>query len=542
MNLTKKQSEKTLLQHVEEATALLRAVPVAGWAWYFCGTLLFVCVFLHFCNDMGSGARAMQRMPAASLALAACYVLMKVCHAVFGDHLLRQLQGEDSPAPLSFRARLRLVSSQALIHCLMPWILPLSLAAMLPFGWAFAAFHNASVLSLSVLRAGGRTRDIIRTATVQSHYRQGQNHGLLIILFCFSLAVWLNLFIGLLVVSSLANSITGETNFITRNPLGLFSTSVMATTICASYVLCAPFVKAAYALRCFHSLSRKTGQDLMVSFKRLSTMSLAVGILFLGSVTTSHSQEPVPPPALDRSIKEVMQEDAFQWRMPRDADAKPEGGWLHDFMKATTELIKDAADAVFKFVDEYIARWLRDLLGGRMTGGGGEAPSGTSWASTIQTVLWLALGVLGAALLFLLYRQWRNLPPASASAAVTPPEINLESDAVVATQLPEQEWLRLAQEKIASGDYRLAMRALFLATLAHLGEKRFIAVSRWKSNGDYKRELRFRARTAGVLHQAFDQSVGMFDRAWYGWHDVTKDNLDHFMANHQTILQHGTAS
>ena len=124
-------------------------------------------------------------------------------------------------------------------------------------------------------------------------------------------------------------------------------------------------------------------------------------------------------------------------------------------------------------------------------------------------------------------------PPATASTA---PEINLESDQVIATQLPENEWLRLAQEKIDSGDFRLAMRALFLATLAHLGERRLLAIARSKSNGDYVRELALRARDRLGLRQCFHESVRAFDRSWYGWYDVSRDQLNQFRANHQQII------
>ena len=119
------------------------------------------------------------------------------------------------------------------------------------------------------------------------------------------------------------------------------------------------------------------------------------------------------------------------------------------------------------------------------------------------------------------------------------PEVNLESDQIIATQLPENEWLRLAQEKIDSGDYRLAMRAFFLATLAHLGERKLLMIRKSKSNGDYVRELALRARDRNDLRGMFTESVRTFDWAWYGWHDVTRDLLDQFRTNHQHIVSDG---
>ncbi|MBL9113555.1 MAG: DUF4129 domain-containing protein [Verrucomicrobiaceae bacterium] len=545
MSATTRQDQRTVLQIIEEATSLLRSTPPSAWAWYFSGTLLFVCVLLHFWNDMSRGAGAENRLPSSSLLLALTYVFMKVCHAMFGDHLMRQLKGDNSPAPLPFRSKLRLITSQALVHASMPWILPLSLAAMLPFGWAYASFHNASILSVQILRDGGRTRDVVRSALAQSHFRQGQNHGVMIALLCFSVAVWMNLFFGLMLIAVLGSSFTGSTNAIALNPWILLGTSILAATICGTYVVCAPIVKAVYALRCFYSQSRKTGEDLLIGFKTASAR--AVCVIGLGFLATSGApaiaQKPVSPQQLEESIQSVLQTDAFQWKLPREANKKEERGWIADFIDAIESMAVDTMRTVGRWLDRTIGDWLDRIFRGRQISLDGDMEDlGTGRASTIQTVLWTALAILGVALLVVLYRQWRKMPPAPAKAPIAVPEINLESDAVVATQLPELEWLRLAQEKAAIGDYRLAMRALFLATLAHLGERKLIAVSRWKSNGDYRRELRFRSRSASQVHEAFDQTVSMFDWAWYGWHEVTADLLERFSANHKTIINDGTAS
>ena len=120
------------------------------------------------------------------------------------------------------------------------------------------------------------------------------------------------------------------------------------------------------------------------------------------------------------------------------------------------------------------------------------------------------------------------------------PEVNLENENVLATQLPENEWLRLAREKMQAGELRLALRALFLATLAHLGEKRLIAVGRSKSNGDYVRELGWRARDRRDLSSGFTDQVRTFDRVWYGRHEVDAALLDSFERQHEEILSHAS--
>ena len=67
-----------------------------------------------------------------------------------------------------------------------------------------------------------------------------------------------------------------------------------------------------------------------------------------------------------------------------------------------------------------------------------------------------------------------------------------------------------------------------------------LAISRTKSNGDYVRELGFRARERNELRACFGDNVRSFDRAWYGWHEVTREVLEHFRGNHQRISNDGT--
>lgn len=554
----KPRDEHSLIHSVEEATELLRRVDMGAWVWWFGGTVPFVCAMLHFVSDMSRAAGAWDRLPTASLMLALSYWWMKVAQAVFSDHLLRQLRGDTQPARLSVRGWLRLITSQAMIHCTAFFMLPLSLTAMLPFGWAYAGYHNVSVLAMSHFRDGGRTRELMRKAVIHSHYRQGQNHGILVVMFAFACIVWFNGFIGSLTAVQLAKAITGEESAFSRNPMLLFGSGVMTTTIMVSYLLVGPMVKSLYVLRCFYSLSRKNGEDLIVAFRRAQPM--LVVLLALGLVLSPcHQSEAaearpaavesvVPGNAdqLDKNIREVLQREAFQWRMPRDAkrDSKEPPGWLEGFVKVISGWIKQAFDWMEKQLDDWIVKKIKDLFRDMFQGRkhyNDTAPS--AWAESAQTTLKVLLAVLGLIIVVMLVRFWLRSPPAKAKANVEAmPEVNLESDHVIASQLPENEWLRLAQEKMESGDYRLAMRALFLATLAHLGDRKLVMIRKSKSNGDYVRELALRARDRNDMRTRFADSVRTFDWAWYGWHDVTRELLEQFRDNHQRIVSDGVPS
>ena len=101
--------------------------------------------------------------------------------------------------------------------------------------------------------------------------------------------------------------------------------------------------------------------------------------------------------------------------------------------------------------------------------------------------------------------------------------------------------MRLAREQISRGDGRLAIRALFLATLANLGEEGVIKIARFKSNRDYRKELELKVRKRSVLRRAFDENTTLFEEAWYGWHPVSEETVDDFLKNHGTIARESGA-
>jgi hypothetical protein len=101
---------------------------------------------------------------------------------------------------------------------------------------------------------------------------------------------------------------------------------------------------------------------------------------------------------------------------------------------------------------------------------------------------------------------------------------------VTAAQLPEDDWLKLAREMMEKGEFRLAMRALYLAGLAHLAQRELVSIARFKSNRDYEREVRRRARGHPDLCTAFTENVTDFDRVWYGLHDA-RDAIQRFQGN-----------
>jgi hypothetical protein len=124
----------------------------------------------------------------------------------------------------------------------------------------------------------------------------------------------------------------------------------------------------------------------------------------------------------------------------------------------------------------------------------------------------------------------RSAREAMATAVAAAP-VDLEAGDVVADHLPESGWRDLAQEWIARKDFRMALRALYLANLAYLGERELIRIHRSKSNRDYQKELDRRARATPELGAAFEANLVVFESSWYGNKETGPDAIDVFVAN-----------
>jgi len=98
--------------------------------------------------------------------------------------------------------------------------------------------------------------------------------------------------------------------------------------------------------------------------------------------------------------------------------------------------------------------------------------------------------------------------------------------------------LKLADEWLAKGDCRLALRALYLAGLNNLGQRNLISIRRWKSGLDYRREVDRRTRTLPEFGPAFSRNVALFERGWYGRHAVDRQMVETFAAGLEHMRKH----
>jgi hypothetical protein len=116
---------------------------------------------------------------------------------------------------------------------------------------------------------------------------------------------------------------------------------------------------------------------------------------------------------------------------------------------------------------------------------------------------------------------------------------DLEDENILASDLPENEWMAMAREHLDQGEVRLGIRALYLASLAHLAERGSITLARHKTDREYERELMLRGEILSEITSAFTDLTGIFERTWYGMHAISHQTLDFFIQRHKEVMTDG---
>jgi hypothetical protein len=249
-----------------------------------------------------------------------------------------------------------------------------------------------------------------------------------------------------------------------------------------------------------------------------------------------------PPPAaapLDRAIETTLQKDEFAWRLPRPAAAAQPEGLFARTLHALWKYIDKGLDKLGRLIGKFL-KWLFDT--------GDKHDFSEKGASFLEAIPWRLIFVLVAvfvvcflAILLARHFQRRAAIPGAKLQAAPVRTVDLEAEDIRADALPEDSWLALAQELIAKGETRLALRALYLATLSILAQGELIRLGPAKSNRDYLVELTRRLRGNAEAVPFFRESIHLFEASWYGTHAVTSAILEKMQANHQSVRSHAAA-
>ena len=542
MKPTHNKYQKSALRILEETMHLLRAAPGFLLSVYYLGSVPFVLGLLYFWADMSRSAIANKYSAAAALGLALLFVWMKVWQTIFVLRVHARLSS-DLPHGWSLRRITSIAATQTLIQATRFIVIPVAALLVIPFGYCYAFYHNAA---LYVGEDSQDVRSICKWAWRQAQLWPHQNHLLIGIFWLFGLVVFINVSMATLIAPQLMKSLLGiETVFTVGGISVFFNSTFLIGMLGMTYLFLDPFVKTAYVLRCFYGTALGSGEDLKTELNQIMSpgTKLIKGLLIVVlSLTPLLSIAQIPPPVspteLDQSIEKIMGRPEFSWRMPREAADRKEPekkGPLEAAVTWLVETITNGIKTIGKWITGFID-WLESLL---PKNEGKPVSENKKWQTPVRIILLMLLFVFLAIMAFIFFRIWqrRQTPPVEIITASATPVPDLTDEKVKADELSTNRWLSLAKELTEKKELRLAMRAFYLATLAHLSDHEMITIASHKSNREYERELKRRAHEYGELISIFSRSLNFFENAWYGMRHIAPSEFNRYARNQKRILE-----
>ena len=513
------------LEIVEEAIHLLRRAPLRIWALFLIGAAPFWLAFTYFIADMSRSAFAGEQLLASSLGLALAFAWKQCWQAVFAAELYCFVEG--GSVAWTWPRVWRMASMQCALQPFSLILLPLSAITIFPFPAVLGGFRN-----LTLYAGLGRAKPI-RQARQQAQLWVAQAWAIVFVFLLLGLLLFVNYLATLATVPQLLKSFIGLDNSLTRYTAWVLNGTVMTAVAVLVYLTLDPLLDAAYVLRCFYGESIATGTDLRAGLRR-TLSALALLSCLCGNVP-AQGVKPTPPTAtidqqrLKQAIDETVRRREFAWNVPRTATERNESqfaGWVRSFWTG----VRRGITSIWKWIERiFFPDETLTETGGRRTG-----------ATTAVRWLLIALGVVfGLLILYIFYRQRKaQSSRVIAKPVLAIPVIDLKDESVAADQLAEDGWYALANECIGKGDYRLALRALYLGAISHLGRRELVVIQRWKSGVDYSREVARRARGTPEVAPAFARTVLIFESGWYGRHTVDREMLERFTAGFEEVRRH----
>jgi hypothetical protein len=561
------------LEALERGFALFRST-FAWEAWrYYSGAAPMVLCFIPMWMVNGQIRLSDGALLVEAALLTGAYLVRAWSVSSYMQRVRERAFGAPRPAPAGASAKL------AAMGRLLAWKILLSAAALVALttvagaSWCYSACQFAS---LEAREDGARRHSIGGCLALASQWFGG---GLLLFLMLFPLwiAVWLNGLIVALLVPQLLHSIFGV-NTLLSTPMGMFalfrSSAFWLSLFAGAWLALDPIVKCSFVVVHQHLQSRHEGDDLrglLASLPReqqkkaqmiASTAAggrVAIGALVLlaailagtspmasaraaqASLTRSSTGTPADTAReaqiqkLRRALDEESRRAIYRWHA---AEHPSPPTWFGKLLDKIGHRIERAWDAVQEFFRKL---WPRGL---NLSPGKGK--QGTWKLKDLR--LWLTLIVIltigAGAVLFWLRRRREAAAQLSIPLAIAPlPDL---SDNVEASERSEDEWFALADRLEREGDFRLALRSVYLGLLAGLAQREWLTIRRDRTNRDYLNEFtrRWRRRPQAALEQRIEipeklrGSLRQFDRVWYGSHVPTPEAVATYRQDQRELLNH----
>lgn len=187
-----------------------------------------------------------------------------------------------------------------------------------------------------------------------------------------------------------------------------------------------------------------------------------------------------------------------------------------------------------RFID-WLGKFLEDLFKRDAAPPPRDAPqlvTGGTVANVLVVVLVALTVVVLGGLLLVYLNKGKKRPDEAGLEVSTVDAAALAGDPAHALSRPPEGWAHLADELAARGEYREAVRSLYLALLSRLHRDGAILYDVTLSNWDYLRQFRGRAE----WKPPFRELTRRFDFVWYGNVTVGAEGYREFRALTQPLL------
>jgi hypothetical protein len=533
--MRKRNQDSSAIAVLEDTTNLLRRTPLATLLCHWLGSAPFALAVLLFWNDLTQFRAADSTCVVESLLLAVLLVWMSCWRAVFAGRVRRQLSGAPD-SPWMLRRIGKLAASQSFLGATKLIAVPFAALVIFPLGGAIAFYRYAAALAdREDLDAAGIISKAAKLATRDTRL----NWAVLPLLMLLQVVVAANLALTLAILPQMVRILTGFESVFSRGGMYVVQNPLFVLLVVeASWLLFDPFLQAAYCVLCFRAESMETGEDLRAALRRVRQTAPALAAVLVLAALPLHARE-IPRDQLERAVQKTMQAHEYDWRLPPDArNATSQPPWLVSAANHVIDGFKAAARAVGNAI-ESLLQWIFGKLPEPGQQNGSAPAVALHWSVYV-----LIAAIAGLAIWFAWMRRKQGRArrkPAVADAAVA---IRLDAEDLTPDRLPEDRWLEMAEECLRDNNFRFALRALYLANLAWLGQRELIAIHPGKTNHEYELELRRKVRGMAETPALFAENVTAFERAWYGMYDVAAEDAREFRARSsrmKTALQEVTA-
>jgi hypothetical protein len=546
--LVKKAEGPGAVELIEEAVHLLRAVPAVAWAIYMVGAVPWVLGLGYFWATASWFAPTPEAILWRALGLVGLYIGLKVTQAEFCGRLRAVRLGLQSP-PCTWRGLVRTAGRQARVQGWAALLLPVSALLMLPFAATWMFFENVTALA-ALADVGGETLE--KRARREAMRWPVPAHVALLIFSGLGLCVWVNIATAFYAVPWLARTLLGAENLFGLSGWSMMNSTLLALVTILTWLAVDPLVKAYHVLRAFYGEAWHTGEDLRMELRApkvrggvIATARLAAILMMLGWLVgpvvnhgrASEMVSEVSPRQVDEALDEALRGRDFRWSLQplsttEVSDAAD--GWLKKFVREGFETIDQIWRDVVGFLEK-LRDWIESLFGDKKEKSVRVAKS-KDWGdfgAYMRVVLYGLLGLCAVALAWIVWVSWKKRPIAprplqALAAAPVAPDLNDEK--LEASRLPSHEWLELARAQLARGEWRLALRALYLGSLASLAAQGLVSLARAKTNLDYERELARRAAGRTEVVTGFRGRRLSFECVWYGREEANETQVRAWLA------------